>query len=78
MTELLDERQLFELTKHENPVIRVYAFKGLLEKESKFLDKANKILEKDSTEFRHGGGCIIGIYKVSEYIEHPKYFEFPE
>lgn len=72
LTELLNERQLFELTKHESPVVRIYAFKGLLNERSKFLNEARKVLEKDTTKFSHGAGCLLGTYSVSEYIKRPE------
>ena len=70
LTELTNEKELLELTKHQSPIIRIYAFKGLLEKDSKLAEKAKNHLEIDSTEFRHAAGCIIGGYKVSEYVKY--------
>ena len=72
LTELLTEKQMLELTRHENPVVRVYAFKGLLNEKSEFVNEAIKILEKDTTKFSHGAGCMLGTYRVSEYIKQPE------
>ncbi|MFD2562551.1 hypothetical protein [Aquimarina rubra] len=68
LTELLDEIQMFELIKHENPIVRVYAYKGLSVKKSKLIDKAEKILERDTAQFNYQTGCLIWTNKVSEYI----------
>ena len=72
LTELIDQREMLELTKHENPIIRVYAFKGLFLEKSKYLAQAKRNLEKDTTEFRYGEGCLVGSWKISDYIKNPE------
>lgn len=68
LTELLNEKELFNLTKNEDPIIKVYAYKGLKIKRSKYLKEVEKVYKKDTSEFVHGSGCLIGSYKISEYI----------
>jgi len=69
LIELLNEKELFNLTKNEDPIIRVYAYKGLKIKRSRYLREVERVYKKDTAEFVHGSGCLIGSYKISEYIK---------
>jgi len=69
LTQLLNSKKLFDLIKSENPIVRVYAYKALKIKKSRYLKQAEQILKKDTATFSHGSGCLLGDYSVSEYIE---------
>tara|TARA_B100000508_G_C11342100_1_gene219669 strand:- start:116 stop:598 length:483 start_codon:yes stop_codon:yes gene_type:complete len=69
LLELVSTKELLELTKHENPVIRVYAYKGLQQENSIYLKQAQFNLKEDTTEIKHMGGCIVGRFKIMDYIK---------
>ena len=68
LIQLSSSKELFNLTKNESPIVRVYAYKGLKIMKSKYSKMAEEVLKKDTTKFSRGAGCLINRYSVAEYI----------
>lgn len=63
-----NESTLLTLTKHESPVVRVYAFDALLERNSHHVLSVFKDHINDSASFNTLSGCIGSTRKVNRYL----------
>lgn len=68
LMEILTNKEMFELTKHYNPIVRAYAFKALKIDNSRYMEMAKNELENDTTRICTMGGCIMSTEKISEFI----------
>jgi hypothetical protein len=71
------ESELIHLCDNESPVVRSYAFQGLVEKKSsKIFDVLIKHIH-DTSEFDRTTGCMVGPSYVTEfYLEQVGYFPY--
>lgn len=58
---------LFELTNYVSPVVRGYAFIGLIDKRSGLLIKAIRKNENDTTVLFHQWGCMVSSSTVIDF-----------
>lgn len=68
--DLLSDKEMFELIKHKNPVVRAYAFKALQMDNSRYLEKAKIELINDTAKINTMDGCGIVTIKISEFIKY--------
>lgn len=71
LTKLLSEEEMLDLTKHANPSIRLYAFKGLELKKSDLLEEARQELNNDTTQVCFFSGCIEMNMSIFMMVIHP-------
>jgi hypothetical protein len=65
---------LYELTNHQSPVVRGYAFLGLLNRNKDLLISAIKKNEADTAVVVHQQGCIISFQPLIDYVITYTYF----
>lgn len=58
LCELKNGEELLELTKHENPVVRMYGLKALENENSTYLSQAREQLKNDTSIVYTFSGCI--------------------
>jgi hypothetical protein len=73
LKEITTDTVLFELTNYPDPVVRGYAFSGLIDKESGFLLKAIKKNEDDTVTLRHQWGCILSATPLIDFVAYNAY-----
>ena len=74
LSEIATKRELFDLTKHKNPTIRIYAYGALLRKHSSFAVKTKENLINDTANVCYFRGCIRDEKQVKELVETLKTF----
>jgi hypothetical protein len=68
LTQLLNDEEIFALTNHYNPNIRMYAFKALKYKKSNYLKDVKNKLNKDTAMGCWFSGCIQLSLTVSDFV----------
>jgi hypothetical protein len=71
LTSIATEKELLEMTKDKNPVLKLYAYTSLLHKNYKHIDKVKKQLSTDTTSVKTLSGCIMGNTTVAKAVEDP-------
>ena len=62
------KEELVSLLHHKNPVVRVYSYKALFEKDKNFARQKSKHLQQDTTRFMTLQGCIGGRATVQSFV----------
>ena len=62
--------ELVEMTTHKNPVLRVYAYTGLLYRRYKPVAKVIQRMTEDTATVRTFSGCIMGTTTVGDAINN--------
>jgi hypothetical protein len=71
LTSIATEKELLEMTKDKNPVLKLYAYTALMHKNYKHINRVKKQLAKDDTEVKTLSGCIMGNTTVAKAAEDP-------
>lgn len=73
LKQVASTRELIYLTKHRNPVIRVYAYKALIGVDSVEAKVARKRLLNDTATFDYFSGCMMTQEQVKDFaLYHSK------
>ena len=62
------KEELTALLHHKNPVVRVYVFKALFEKDKNLAKQKTKHLQHDTARFMTLQGCIGGMTTVQNFV----------
>lgn len=68
LSEILNEKELFELVKHPNANVRLYAYKALTNYKSEYLEEAKALLNLDTSSVCTFSGCIKMTMKLKDII----------
>jgi len=68
LSELLSEKELFELVEHRNANVRLYAYKALTNEESEYLEEAKSRLKLDTSSVCTFSGCMQMTMKLKDII----------
>lgn len=69
LTSIATEKELLEMTKDKNPVLKLYAYTALMHKNYKHINRVKRQLLKDDTEVKTLSGCIMGNTTVAKAVE---------
>ena len=76
LTGIATEKELLEMTKDKNPVLKLYAYTTLMHKNYKHIDRVKRQLMKDDTEVKTLSGCIMGNTTVAKAAEDPGHWYY--
>lgn len=71
-----NDTSLFELTSHSSPVVRGYAYLGLMERNTGLLMSAIRAHENDTALVKSQQGCIVIINQVKVIVLEGAYYKF--
>lgn len=71
LTSIATEKELLEMTKDKNPVLKLYTYTALMHKNSRHIDRVRRQLKKDTTQVKTLSGCIMGNTTVAKAMEDP-------
>lgn len=69
LCQILNEKEIYQLTMHNNPVVRLYGYIALDKSNSHYLENARSRLKKDTAHVKTFEGCLMMTYSIKDFMK---------